>query len=377
MKLATKCTPLHTWKTVSDKSEIVDTYHAAYNASSFVPQNVPYNVTTLLRLANDTDIGIVNRMLENRNADVNEGDKDGITALHVASNSDMVNLFLDRGARIDEPEGDGLTPLMTASRDDRTSTVRALIARGANVNSRSTSHYTALMIAVGNNNLAPMALLLDSKADVNEGDKDGITALHVASNNDMVNLLLQHGALIDKPDGDGLTPLMTASRDNRTSTVRALLARGAEKIDVDAKTNNGMSALKFAIIKGYLDIVNVLILQGNARIPTNVDEDDVREALRRNKKNTLATATLAIAYGAYVTDEWATQTSQRQAIKTGRALHVKKQLAEVKNKNKQAKKQADYLRKGSWYTKRPPRVKPFRIDMLNFWRVQGNIVPAQ
>jgi uncharacterized protein len=57
---------------------------------------------------------------------------------------------------------------------------------------------------------------------------------------DVVQALIAKGADVNAKRNDGLTALMTASRRDRIDVVQALLDRGA---DVNAKDNSGLTAL--------------------------------------------------------------------------------------------------------------------------------------
>ena len=72
---------------------------------------------------------------------------------------------------------------------------------------------------------------------------------------DTVKALLEQGADVNAKDNDGFTALMFAARDGQTDTVPALLAKGA---DVNAKDNDGRTALMRAKKKGHKEIVQLL-----------------------------------------------------------------------------------------------------------------------
>ncbi|MCX5850951.1 MAG: ankyrin repeat domain-containing protein [Deltaproteobacteria bacterium] len=58
---------------------------------------------------------------------------------------------------------------------------------------------------------------------------------------------------------DDVKDLVTAARRGNTATVGELLARG---IDVNAKINNGWTALIYASRDGYIDVVKLLLDKG-------------------------------------------------------------------------------------------------------------------
>ena len=73
--------------------------------------------------------------------------------------------------------------------------------------------------------------------------------------NDMVKALLAQGADINARENDGGTALIVATWLGHTDTVQVLLAQGA---DVDAKDNRGGTALMAAKREGHKEIVRIL-----------------------------------------------------------------------------------------------------------------------
>jgi ankyrin repeat protein len=141
-----------------------------------------------------------------------------------------------------------------------------------------TSHYGVFM---------RLWFLLDKSAgNPNAYDQNGSTALiHAAAKGhaDVVRLLLVYGADVDAHDNTGTTALMVASRNGHMAVVqqllmhdihahvqahdddvqvlmvdknRAILSQGA---DVDAKDNEGCTALIIAAKNGFAEIVRILL----------------------------------------------------------------------------------------------------------------------
>lgn len=136
------------------------------------------------------------------------------------------NVLDDRGA--DPILGIGATPLIRAARAGDTAAVERLLNHGALVDLPQSDGITALMAAAG---LAAYSIdtrgryvneaqaletaraLLGAGADIHATESFGQTALHGAAFrgwNEMVALLVEHGADVHTPDHDGYTPLDAA-----------------------------------------------------------------------------------------------------------------------------------------------------------------------
>ena len=80
----------------------------------------------------------------------------------------------------------------------------------------------------------------------------------------MVQALLDKGAEVNAKTNNGVTALMSGLRAGHLDVVQALLAKGAE---VDAKANDGVTALMLASVNGHLEVVQALLAKGLRSMP--------------------------------------------------------------------------------------------------------------
>jgi ankyrin repeat protein len=122
---------------------------------------------------------------------------------------------------------------------------------------------TCLTIAVFNNRLDICRFLINKGAHVHDKNRDADTTLHLAARQghiEIVRLLCDHGADIEARNKDEWRPLHYAAHIGHISIVKELIeVRNAE---INARTNHGATALKWAGYRGKGDVVAYLISHG-------------------------------------------------------------------------------------------------------------------
>lgn len=129
---------------------------------------------------------------------------------------------------------------------------------------------TPLVGAVAGNDFGAASVLLQNGADPNVAfdDADQPSLLHYVAwvgTDEMMALLLSHGARVDVLDHDGNTPLLNATKADASEKIRLLVDNGANP---NHRTNDGETALHRASQAGRAECVDELIAGGadiNAR----------------------------------------------------------------------------------------------------------------
>ena len=198
--------------------------------------------------------------------------------------------------------------LFKSARNGDLERVKECLANGADVNARGSYNETALMEAIFCGNEEVAKFLVEKGADVNAKDNDGFTALMEAVYRpriDMCSLLILNGADINAMDNYDNTVLMYATgkiyaninagriryREKTSMTniliVSALLEQNA---DINAKNSGNWTALHYAVSRGYIPMIDILIRYGadvNARsyegeTPLALAEtNEIRELLQK------------------------------------------------------------------------------------------------
>jgi ankyrin repeat protein len=264
---------------------------------------IPGAMTALLYAARDggADLG---RQLLDAKAEVNQAEANGITPLLMAianNHMDVARVLLERGADVNAMDFWGRTPLFAAveirNRDhtrnnehgiDRAAAlemITTLLDRGATPNPRTKE-------------IPPLRRWVTPLGDLTWINMTGQTPfIRAAQSGDIttMRLLLAHGADPTITTLGGTTALVTAaggnvavqqsfveSRESSMAAVKLCLELG---IDVNAKNETGFTAVMGAANKGWDDIVELLVKSG-ARL--DVADKDGRTPLRWAKGEFIA-----------------------------------------------------------------------------------------
>ncbi|KAL7904284.1 ankyrin repeat-containing domain protein [Trichoderma velutinum] len=137
------------------------------------------------------------RLLLNNGADVHaQGGHYGTTlqAACAGENEEVVRLLIDRDANVIAQGGQYGTALQAACATGNLDVVRLLLKKGANVNVEAGYYGTALQAACARSHTQVARVLLENGAKIHTGSNGAWYAVAIARNNDLVSLLLDHGA---------------------------------------------------------------------------------------------------------------------------------------------------------------------------------------
>ncbi|KKP07506.1 hypothetical protein THAR02_00427 [Trichoderma harzianum] len=226
-------------------------------------------------------------LLINAGAQVNAKSKDGSTPLHIAVKQvETVKLLLENGADKEATDLEGRTPLYQALADGTIEVATLLIDEGANVATAAkdgrTPLHMALSLGTKGFSIAKRLLQSDSskaKDYAKAKAKDEATPLHIAAEHgpsEAIELLRKLGANVNALDDFGQTPLLISIYKKKWDIAELLIKSGANvdadkregyapllaKVDVDAVDEDGYSPLHLAVSQHELNILQQLLKAG-------------------------------------------------------------------------------------------------------------------
>ncbi len=145
--------------------------YSAYDAKEIDKQIKHYLKEKLLKAATNgnNEDGIKNIInLVYSGADVNVQNKNGDTALHLATdneNTEIIKKLIEAGADVNVQNKNGDTALHLAIDNKNTEIIKKLIEAGADVNVQNKNGDTALHLATDNENTEIIKILIEAKAD--------------------------------------------------------------------------------------------------------------------------------------------------------------------------------------------------------------------
>ena len=221
-------------------------------------------------------------------ADANFRGPDGRTLLMAAAGmNSKVLLLLNHGATVDARTANGDTALMFAADRYDAASVKLLLARGADPNGVDAAGNSVLIRAAASRQdwreeREPLVeMLLSAQADVNRANASGVTALMLmaGAGNPAFTALLERKPSIDARDSDGNTALLYAARHAvRGAQFEALAALVARRAAVNLTNRRGETALILSATQFIPDAVH-LLLEHHADIDAKTNEG--RTALMR------------------------------------------------------------------------------------------------
>jgi len=189
---------------------------------------------------------VVNLMLKGVSS--NTMDPDGISALNYAcwhDRLDIVRVLCSFDADLNQRDARGVTALHVAcNRSNGEELPGYLVKHGADINLRGDNGESILHHAAAGGNIDGITFAIRNGVDVNDVDQDGATPLSyaiVCDNVDTLEYLLSNGALLDTRCHKGQTILHRAVQYRKMSSLKFAVDEGLKILDRDVESRNALA----------------------------------------------------------------------------------------------------------------------------------------
>jgi ankyrin repeat protein len=228
--------------------------------------------------------------------------KNGENVLHAIVTKEkqtgIITYFLSKGVDINQADNDGNTVFMNAaSANSDADIIRMLISKVKDINHLNKNGISALDLAVKNNSAEIVQILLDNNANFNLTDTNGDNVIYylVQSYNPQkkevfdskLKMLEGKGLKLNSQQKNGNTLYHMAVAKNNLSLMKFIDNLG---IDINAKNNEGLTALHKAALVSQDDVILKHLLSKGAKKEIKTDFKETaydiaseNEALKKNK----------------------------------------------------------------------------------------------
>lgn len=182
----------------------------------------------------------------------------------IANDKDLslTNYFISKGVSLETKDEHGRTAADYAAKLGNLEIIDQLIAKGIKPTSQALFFATQGSRMKQNGLEVYQSLIEKYNLDPKAINPEGATLLHLLvrrPNTELVNYFLNKGIDVSKADHKGNTVLINAASGNDVALIETLLAKAD---NINAKNENGESALTKAIAAGSAEVAAVLIKKG-------------------------------------------------------------------------------------------------------------------
>ncbi|KAI9207399.1 ankyrin repeat-containing domain protein [Polychytrium aggregatum] len=225
------------------------------------------NALALHEAARSGELKLVSAILERRKDCIDRRDNTASTPLLTAATAgvlEVVKLLVEAGADTTVRDQDQSDLFLCACTSGNLAVVRYCADKSADLYRCTVSDRSAVHIAVAANDASIVEFVTEKLAKDNPdqlkklldqlSDDDRTPLLQACADDmpDAVFHLLKHGADPNRDNSSGTTPLMMAAQCGSLRTVERLLKNPA--VDIDVKSDEGFTALHYAITSNNVDI---------------------------------------------------------------------------------------------------------------------------
>jgi ankyrin repeat protein len=216
---------------------------------------------------------VVEELLHRASETASAHDIEGNTALHLVMQANkvdaecrgsIVNALVANGADVNAKNKENVTPLQIAAESDSSQMVALLLKGGkfkVDVNTRNRAGETSLYSACWEGRSENALMLCESGADPNASNNEKWTPLHAAASKGHIEccrILLKHGGEVNIQSSQGTTPVYHAAQSGFLDVVKLLHERGA---NLNLGAPDGWRPLHIACSRKHFEVIQYLTSQ--------------------------------------------------------------------------------------------------------------------
>lgn len=238
----------------------------------------------------------VYQFLKSIDVTINVTNNDGRNPLHAVAYTtkelEIFKFFVENNVDVNQQDNEGFSPFMNASNSNDVSIVKYLSKHVKNINARDNKGRTALTKAINRNAPEVVTYLISQGADINTIDNNGNNVAYYLMNtfrsnnpeqfNKKLAILKANKFDISKSQGKGKTLYHIAVEKNNLKLLKTISE--LENIDINAKNNDGITALHLAAMKANnRNILEFLITKGADKTVKTDFEESVYDLALENE----------------------------------------------------------------------------------------------
>jgi len=210
----------------------------------------------------------LDKLLSMANIDVNQTNKHGEGAIHVAAGLgqiDILKMLAAKGGNLGMVDLRGDSAIYWSARQGHEDIIKYLLSQGVHLNQQNKNGESCLHAACKYGHLSVIDYLTTIHTNLDLQDKHQDTALHVAVWHGfprIVRALCKAGSCVTYQNEDGETPLHIAASRGHLECVNCLIEAKAELDAPTALSAGGNTPLHLAIARNYTNVAMVLLHAG-------------------------------------------------------------------------------------------------------------------
>ncbi|KAJ6241755.1 ankyrin repeat and socs box protein [Anaeramoeba flamelloides] len=267
-----------------------------------INQQQTFSLNSALHLAINNENFEMAKYLLQAGIDIELKDSKLLTALHYAiksQNLQIMELLLDNNCKVNSIDNEGRTSLHICAQTGNHENLQTLIyTNKCKIDRLDNYNRNALFYAIDINSVECAKILIERGIDTNTYDYLGFNAIHFAVKKGSAKIVNYFEKNVNRKEIDASKPTKKLNYPIHTATIKGKIPiinfLLKYEIEINARNQQGNTALHIAIINSKLDVIKILAKQKN--INTMIVNNNNHYPLFLTSKLNMQTIAIDIAY---------------------------------------------------------------------------------